>query len=135
MREADRSELVALLGPFESAPLATTILAASGDEAFVAYLDDQPTVLMGLTPVFPGVMSGWAWGTRRMWRCVPEMTRFCCARWRDHMAAGVRRIEVRTAIDHDLSHRWLRKLGAKPEGILTDYGDGLDFVIYALTRG
>lgn len=134
MREADRRELVALLGSFETAPLAATILQASGDEAYVAYLSGQPTVLMGLTPMFPGVMSGWAWGTRRMWRCVPEMTRFCRARWAEHMADGVRRIEVRTAVDHDLSHRWLRKLGAKPEGILTEYGDGLDFAIYALTR-
>ncbi|MGH6883264.1 MAG: hypothetical protein ACREFM_20245, partial [Hypericibacter sp.] len=43
--------------------------------------------------------------------------------------------EVRSAIDHDLSHRWLEHLGFRCEGIARDYGsEGLDFVTYAATR-
>jgi RimJ/RimL family protein N-acetyltransferase len=134
MRDQDRREIDAVLQFDSTAQIAAACLYASEDRAFIAYLNGDPVAAMGLTPLHPGCLSGWAWGTKRMWRVIPAVTRFCRASWRKLQAEGFRRIEVHTIADHDISHQWLEKIGAKREGIARAYGrNGEDYVTYALT--
>lgn len=134
MREQDRREIAALID-IEPVHLAVLSLQASGGRAYVAYLNGQPVAAMGLTPDVPGVLRGWAWGTDRIYRAVPAITRFCRESWGSLQDEGIRRVEVRTIIDHDISHKWLRKIGARFEGQAHQYGrDGETFMTYALTR-
>ncbi|MGO4339865.1 hypothetical protein AB4037_33770 [Labrys sp. KB_33_2] len=134
MRDQDRREIRAVIEESDTA-IGTMLFHSSTDLAWTAWIDGDPVAAFGVTRLFPGLGSGWAYGTRRMRRAVPAVTRFARSSVRPLLIAeGFRRIEVRTAIDHDLSHRWLEGLGFRREGIALDYGrGGLDFVTYAAT--
>ena len=134
MREADRREISAVF-PGTPTEIGAALLAASLDLAWIASLDGNPACAFGIARLLPGLGSGWAYGTRRLPLVMKSVTRHCQRSVRPALLrAGFRRIEVRTAIDHDLSHRWLEHLGFAREGIAVDYGaDGLDFVTYAAT--
>lgn len=134
MRDADRREIGAV---FPGAPheVATALFMASPGLCWVARIGLDPVAAYGIAALMPGVGSGWAYGTKRMRRAVPAMTEYGRRRIAPLLIAeGFRRVEVRTAIDHDLSHRWLESLGFVREGIAVDYGDGLDFVTYAARK-
>lgn len=116
MREADRREIGAVVSMDQPALVALALLDASGDMAFVARRRGQPIAAFGVSPVFPHIWTGWAYGTEWMPRAVPAMT--------DHIMGvitpamvdrDVRRVEVRTMADHDISHRWLASMGARLE--------------------
>jgi hypothetical protein len=84
------------------------------------------------------VWIGWAFGTSRMIRTIPAVTRHCLAQQEALIEMGVRRVEVRTLVDHDISHAWLRQLGCVYECTLPDYGrNGETFEQWAwcLSRG
>lgn len=134
MRAADRREIVAIL-PATDTEIGAALWSGSSD-AWCAWSDGSPQVAWGFSPGFPGLLSGWAIMTERGVRLMPAVTRFMLRTIRPALLAGeTRRIEVRTAIDHDVSHRWLEALGFVREGIARDYGSGgLDYVIYAATR-
>lgn len=135
MREQDRREIRAVIQATDT-EIGAMLFAGSPSLAWCAWIDDTPVAAFGISPGFHGTGSAWAYGTKRMLRAVPAMTRWV----NNHIvplldAEGYRRVEVRTAIDHDVSHRWLANLGFVRECVVKDYGaDGLDFVQYAITR-
>lgn len=135
MRQQDWREITAVY-PATATEIGAALFYSSDGLRWTAWLGDAPVCAFGVSRMLPGLGSGWAYGTLRMRRAVPAVSRFI----RRHAAPllirdGFRRVEVRTAIDHDLSHRWLESLGFVREGIAGDYGaDGLDFVTYAARK-
>lgn len=135
MREQDRFEIDAVTQFDNPAAIACGLLGASPGAAFAAYVNDQPVCIFGVARAshVPHLCSGWAYGTNRMKRAVPAITKFCVETLMpDMIAQGVRRCEVRTYVGHDLSHGWLRRMGGRMEGISRGYGrNGEDFAVYA----
>lgn len=136
MRAQDKREIDATTRFDSPAALACTILAYSGDFAFCAYVDGQPVTVFGVCPLNERVCSGWAFGTAGLKRTIPAITRFALNELvPELMARGFHRLEVRTIIDHDVSHKWLEGMGFAREGVLKAYGrKGQDFLLYAATR-
>lgn len=133
MRVQDRREIGAVRDLTSTAGLAAVAVMGS-PVACVAFVGDEPVTAFGVSDIADGVCAGWAFGTDRMVRTIPTITRYCLSHVKPSLlAAGYRRLEVRTAIDHDVSHQWLRRLGFRPEGVCWGYGRGLDFVMYAAT--
>ncbi len=135
MREADRREIHAVF-PGTDTAIGSALHEASPGLAWTAWHGGRPVCAFGIARLFPGLGSGWAYGTRAMPSTMKPVTRFCLRKAAPKLLReGFRRVEVRSAIDHDLSHRWLEHLGFQREGIARDYGsEGLDFVTYAATR-
>lgn len=135
MRDADRREITAVIDANDTM-IACMLFAASPGLAWTAWHDEQPVCAFGVSRLFTGVGSGWAYGTKQMRSVMPAVTRFALRVVRPLLVReGFRRVEVRTAVDHDLSHRWLEHLGFQREGIAKDYGaNGLDFLTYAATK-
>jgi hypothetical protein len=135
MREQDRKEIDAVIPLKDTGALCERLLGQSGDMAFVGYLNGSPVAAMGVAMLLPHMGSGWAFGTDRMKRAVPALTRLCL----DYItptlrSRGCHRVEVRSAVEHDLSHRWLEGMGYRLEGIARAYGrDKQDFCTYAKT--
>jgi RimJ/RimL family protein N-acetyltransferase len=99
--------------------------------------EGQPVAAYGFsqaTPFDPEHWQAWAFGTDQFRRAVPLMTRHLLS-VADVIRERCRRCQVITLVGHDLSHRWLRKLGARREGLLQSYGrNGEAFEVYAWTR-
>lgn len=134
MRAADRREIHAVIQESDTV-IGAMLFAGSPDLAWTAWDNDGPVCAFGIAAMFKGTGSGWAYGTRRMRTAMPTITKFLRRVVKPLLIEqGFRRVEVRTAIDHDLSHAWLSMLGFRLEGIARDYGDGLDFCTYAATR-
>jgi hypothetical protein len=91
------------------------VFSAGLGEAWIAKLDGQPVAAFGAAPMsMPGnVLSIWAWGTKRLPRAAPAITRFvreeCAPKW---IANGVTRVEARSIEGHHQAHRWLSGAGA-----------------------
>lgn len=136
MRAQDRREIAALVGDASMTDAAGAMLRGSPDHAFVAYLDAEPVAAVGVMRHAAHLGSAWAFGTDRTRRVIPALTRWGIAEWKPRMIAdGYRRVEVRTIIDHDLSHRWLEKLGFARECLCRGYGrDGETFAQFAYVR-
>ena len=134
LREQDYDEINAVV-KMPYANLARHAIASSPDCAFIAYLDNEPAAMFGISTLLSHVGQGWAFGTDKMRRTVPAMTRHGLNVIVPTLKAkGFHRIEVRTFVDHDLSHKWLAGMGAINEGICRSYGRHReDFALYALT--
>lgn len=135
MRDQDWSEIQAVI-PATRTEIGAMLFAWSPGLAWCAWLDDAPVVAFGVSASFNGLGSGWAYGTKRMPKVMKAATLFALRTVKPMLIAqGFRRVEVRTSVDHDLSHKWLERLGFTREGIAVDYGmGGRDFVTYAATR-
>ena len=73
LRSEDRAEIDCQLDHWSPALLALTALQGF---AYVAELDGNPEAGFGAAEQRSGLWIAWSWGTRRMKRCVPEITRF-----------------------------------------------------------
>jgi hypothetical protein len=135
MRVEDRREIRAVFAGTDT-QIGAALFEASLGLAWTAWREGSPVCAFGIARLFPGLGSGWAYGTCSMPAAMETVTRFCLRKARPLLLReGFRRIEVRSAIDHDLSHRWLERLGFVPEGVARHYGsDGLDFVTFAATK-
>jgi hypothetical protein len=104
-------------------------------EAWVATMDGQPVAAFGAAAMAYSVVSVWAWGTKRMARTVPAITRFivedCVPRW---IEAGVTRAEARSIEGHETAHRWLRSLGGQEQPCPAWGKRGEDFTLFWWTR-
>ena len=77
LREQDRAE-IAEVYPGSLTALAIGLVLGS-TAAWVARLGSDPVGALGIVDIHPGIGSGWAFGTNRFRRVVPELTRFCAA--------------------------------------------------------
>lgn len=104
--------------------------------AWVATIDDQPVACFGFSQRSATTLEAFAWGTDRMSRAVPAITRFIrndlMPGW---FAQGVRRLEARSLDTHTAAHRWMAATGAVREAVLPDCGrDGETFILFAWRR-
>ncbi|CDX39979.1 conserved hypothetical protein [Mesorhizobium sp. SOD10] len=133
LRPEDRAEIDCQVKQWSPALLALTALQGF---AYVAELDGNPEAGFGAAEQRSGLWIAWSWGTRRMRRCVPEITRFFDAVLGPQVAAkGAWRVEARALANNDLALRWLGRLGATQRCRLPAYGkNGEDFFLYDWTR-
>lgn len=133
LRPEDREEIFCQLPEGTLAlEVAAYALQANG---YVALLDGQPIAAFGFVHKSVCVIEAWAWGTERMWRCIPAITRFVARvlmpGW---IEAGIRRMEARSISTHTSAHRWMEATGAVLECVMPDYGKaGEGFYLFAWT--
>ena len=85
----------------------------------------EPAAIGGFVPVWPGLGSGWIWGTDRWDEVVMEVTR---ALRRDILPSldrrGLRRMEVRPMAANVATIRWLQLVGFTLEAVTPSFGRG-----------
>lgn len=97
--------------------LAWWMVMTPGSKPFIAYLDDEPVVLFGTSPMTPYAYSLFAVGTPNMRRAVPEISRFIMqTHIEERIAQGALTMEARSHADHVEAHRWMLSLGAEQHG-------------------
>lgn len=140
MRDQDKAEIACQWAEWNSTHFAYVVMqTALPGLAWVVRRDDQPVAAFGFSVasyVDPDLWQAWAFGTKDFKRAVPEMTRFLHEQYSEiKETTSVRRVQAFTLTDHDVSHRWLKSLGAKHEGTLRAYGrGGEDFDVYAWVK-
>ena len=141
MREHDRSECLGVLPEWVTTGMLGQMCLEHTPESlcWVATYKGNPACAFGavmVSPLQPWRWSAWAFGTRKMRRTIPAVTRFMKETWfNDLFEAGAKRIEAHSAADHDLAHRWMAGLGAKRECICRAYGrEGQDYEQWVLMK-
>lgn len=133
LRPLDHKELFATRA-HDSPELATDeIMRACGPFGTLFWHDTEPVSALGFFPMWPGVVSVWAFGSHRWSLVVQAMTRHVINELGpDLLIRGVHRAECRALTERKDSDRWLRALGGRVEGILKDFGRNReDFTLYA----
>jgi hypothetical protein len=133
LRPEDQTEVDCQFDSWTPAHLA---LSAMQGFAYVAELDGNPEAAFGAAEARSGLWAAWSWGTKRMRRCVPLITKFFYeVLGPDVSAAGAWRVEARPLAGNDLAVRWLKRLGATERCSLPGYGrNGEDFLLFDWTR-
>jgi hypothetical protein len=122
MREADREEIYATRWDSNPKLLATDALTFPA-MTWIAADDNEPVAAGGAIPLHPGVWSMWMFATDK-WRNVAlgatkHAKRVLIPKLRE---GGAHRLECKSHSRHDVAHKWLEMLGAKPESTLVGYG-------------
>lgn len=104
--------------------------------AWVAEVDGNPEAAFGAAELRKGLWIAWSWGTRRMRRAVPHMTRFVREVTIPHaISQGCLRCEARAMASNAMALKWLDRLGANRCADLPMYGiNGEDFVLFEWTK-
>lgn len=134
IRDEDRAEAEATLGPLHYMDLAAMHLR---DSAFVVTLDGNPEAAFGATRVIgEHLWTAWSWGSNRINRCAPLITRFVRdSMMPDLLAKGAQRVEARAMASHQMARNWLLRMGATERCELPCFGRrGEDFILYDWTR-
>lgn len=138
MRQHDTHEILAMLPDWMAPGQAGLLCFEATPDAFcwTAFCKGDPACAFGVapqSPLTPWLWSAWAFGTKRMVRAVPAITRHIeQVLIRQAIEAGATRVEARSLIDHDIAHRWLAGLGATREGVCRTYGrNGEDYELWA----
>ena len=134
LRDADEAEVRATIYQGSAEKTAKLIASIPGPkwEARTEH-DAEPVAVGGFVPIWPGMGSGWMWGTGRWDEVIIEVTRAM----KQHIlptldARGVHRIECRAMASNTASIRWLEMLGFKREAVTAQFGQGReDFVLCA----
>ena len=78
---------------------------------WIACEKGKPVCALGVapqSPLTPWLWSAWAFGTQRMTRAIPAVSRHIRQTVIPNaIKADATRVEVRSLIDHDVAHRWL----------------------------
>ncbi len=137
LRDEDRQEIFCQWIDEDTETFSRAVVDCTPHHRYVALENGNPTAVFGVTYQHPGLWGAWAYGTKRLRRAVPAITRYLCNVLAPKLLnAGANRVEVRTLVDHDIAHRWLERLGAVREGLLPEYGkNGETFVLYVWRRG
>lgn len=127
MRDQDKREIYCQLAEDARSVDVAALSYANSEHVYCAWIKGSPVAVFGFSSASLSgtVWSAWAFGTRKMKRTVPAISRFCVEEVApDLVRLGVRRLEVRSIAYHDLAHRWLSRLGAEREAILAEWGRG-----------
>ena len=134
MREKDKAEIYNLRSHNNPLALAGEVCgAASMGKAAIADIAGHPVALIGITPLWPGVWTAWAFGTDDFDRVALSLTRYAIKTLKPLLASrGAHRLQCESRADHIKAHHWLTAMGAKPESVLKRYGrDGSDYIMFA----
>jgi hypothetical protein len=122
LRPDDHAEVSCQIPGWTPAGLAHSALLGL---AYTVLLDGNPEAAFGAREQRAGLWVIWAWGSHRMWRCVPAIKRFCLeVLMPDVLNAGALRGEARALASHKSAHTLLRHLGATRRCELPRYGTG-----------
>lgn len=133
LRPDDKAEIDCQFDEWSPALVA---LSALQGFAYVVELDGNPEAAFGAAEQRSGLWVAWSWGSRRMHRCVPAITKFFYeVLGPDVSARGAWRVEARPLAGNDLAVRWLKRLGATYRCDLPGYGkNGESFELWDWTR-
>ena len=138
LRDADEAEVRATIHKGSAEATAKLIAAIPGPKWEArTERDAEPAAVGGFVPIWPGMGSGWMWGTGRWDEVIIEVTRAM----KYHIlptldARGVHRIECRVMASNTASIHWLEMLGFKREAVTAQFGQGReDFVLCARVTG
>lgn len=114
LRPLDHEEAFCQLPPDTPTSALARWLVMSG-EAFIAYLDDEPTTLFGTSPMSASCFGVWAIGTSAMKRTIPAVSRYFMQHHIEKRIThdGLRTAEARSLASHTQAHAWMRSLGAE----------------------
>ena len=137
MRAEDAAEIYCQLPEGTRSVDVAGLSCANTEHAYCAWVQGSPVAAFGFSPASHTgtVYSAWAFGTRRMARAVPAISRFGARVVAPRLVAqGVQRVEVRSIEGHDAAHRWLARLGARREARLRAWGrSGEAFFLWSWT--
>jgi hypothetical protein len=135
LRPLDRKELFATRTHDSPERAADEIMRACAPFGTLFWHNHEPVAALGFFPMWPGVVSVWAFGSSLWGRVVQAMTRHIVNEMGPELLKrGVHRAECRTLTERQDSERWLRALGGRAEGILREFGRNReDFTVYAWT--
>ncbi len=104
--------------------------------SWVCRLKGEPVAVFAFSMVNLSTVSVNLYGTDKITRAIPAITRFIFTRMiPDALDLGIRRFEARTIETHEQAHKWLEACGAVREGVLEQMGrNGERFFMYALTK-
>ncbi len=135
LRQADRQELAATMGAFDSSLIAAA--SARATVGFIAAADDgMPVAAVGATRLWPGVWQVGMFATA-LWPEVALGATRHVKRWLMPAVreAGAHRAHAFSLATHHEAHRWLEWLGASRETTLRGWGrGGEDFILFAWWR-
>lgn len=134
MRDEDWAEISCQLPDGVSKTYVGQMCIETSSIAFTASYRDEPTGLFGFSPTpIKSLWSAWAFGTKNMWRVIPEISRHCVLECLPELVQrGAMRCEVRVMQAHDQSYRWLRRMGCRYECLMPYYGkNGETFALMA----
>lgn len=135
MREWDRREIFATRFNDDPDQLAMDVMRW-GPFWWVAGAEvdgrDRAIAVIGATEVWPGMWSVGMFATDDFHHIGLPLTRWVRRSMIPAIVKqGIRRGECRSIEGHEVAHRWLEMLGAKPEGELKAYGKGGEtFITY-----
>jgi hypothetical protein len=97
----------------------------------------MPAVVGGFVPVWPGLCSGWMFGTEAWPQVALEVTKYICRTILPTLdAQGYHRIECRPIAGNAAVIRWLELIGFHQEAVVAQFGQGReDFLLFARTLG
>jgi hypothetical protein len=134
MRAGDRDEIFATRWDDDPDTIADETMACARFGA-VAWHVGEPVAVVCAMPLWPGVWTVAMFATVRWPAVAGAGTRWLRRELMpDVVAAGAHRVECRSLATHVTAHRWLERLGARREALLTDYGRNREaFYLYAWT--
>lgn len=134
LRPQDRAEIDCQAPGWHPVHLA---LSALQGMAYIAEIDGNPEAAFGAGEKRQGLWIAWSWGTPRIRRAVPYISRFIReVMGPDIIEKGGRRVEAYAMAGNGLAERWLTDLGATKRCLLPDYGiNGEEFILFDWTRG
>jgi len=133
LRPLDRSELFATRAHDDPSLAAQEVMNACAPYGTMFWHGGVPVSAVGYFPMWPGVVSVWAFGTLNWRHVVSAMTRYVIKDLVPFLLKlRVHRAECRSLATRKDSQRWLRALGAYPEATLKGFGRNReDFTLYA----
>lgn len=134
LRPLDHQEAFCQLEPgFKTAELAAYCVRYN--DTHVAYLDDEPVMILGTVPINVTCLSVWALGTKHTWRVAKTVSDW----FRDvhlpaRVAEGYYSMEARSLLEHRQAHSWIEHTGGTKHGPPFVFGrDGELFQLFRWT--
>lgn len=123
LRPEDKAEVDCQFTEWSHAGLAALSLR---DQCFIVTLDGNPEAAFGAMAIRPpSLWVAWSWGTKRIGRCIPAITKFCRAViLPDIISQGGLRIEARAMATHTGARLWLKRMGGTERCELPGWGRG-----------
>jgi hypothetical protein len=132
LRERDRAEIMALYWEEDLEALIRNTLYVSGAMCRIFEWHGVPVAIVGAAALWPGVWSGFAFGTDLWPHVVLDMTRYA-RRFiiPALLAVGAHRIECRALASYGGARNWIEALGGRQECTLHRFGKNQeDYVVY-----
>jgi hypothetical protein len=123
LRPLDHREAFCQLPPDTKATVLGLWLASQA-HAHIAYVNDDPVMLFGASPINAYVWAVWALGTRHCRRAVPAVSRYFTRTLIPQLIDehGIIALEARSYIENVEACRWIENLGGEQCGEPFPYG-------------